>query len=252
MWRERARRTRSGRNRTVRHVKPGIGGRETARPTADDASLLGRDTVLIAEQLMLLLLDPQRGELDVRREATDPDRLAAAALVLDLAEQRNLGHRSGHVAYQPRFPAGHPLLAAAGEALASAGPGLPLASALDLIETRMHPVSRALLDGLYRRDLVHRLRRPSWWPWAARRYPLRSSQARNEALAVLRDGARGTSLREQGLRLLIDSAGRLADFLDAAAHARVTASLLALDHRRDPADAAGLLLAALRATLIAD
>ena len=46
--------------------------------------------MLIAEQLMLLLLDPERGELDVRRDATDPDRLAAAALLLDLAEQRNL------------------------------------------------------------------------------------------------------------------------------------------------------------------
>ena len=104
---------------------------------------------------MLLLLDPERGELDVRYDATDPDRLGAAALLLDLADQRNLGHRNGYIAYHPRFPSGHPLLVSAGEALAAAGPGVPLGAALDLIETRTRPVSRALLDGLHRRDLLH-------------------------------------------------------------------------------------------------
>lgn len=208
--------------------------------------------MLIAEQLMLLLLDPARGELDVRHDATDPDRLAAAALLLDLAEQRNLGHRNGHVAFQRRFPPGHPLLGVAGDALAAAGPGLPLTSALDLIETRARPVSRTLLEGLHRRDLLHRMRQPAWLPWAAWKYPLRSSQARNEALAILRNGAKRTPLRGQGLLLLIDCAGRLAGFLDAAAHTRATASLLALSHRRDSADAAESLLAALRAALIED
>jgi len=211
--------------------------------------------VLIAEQLMLLLLDPERGELDVRHEATDPDRLAAAALVLDLAEQRNLSHRNGHVAFHPRFPSGHPLLGVAGEALAGAGPALPLGAALDLIETRTRPMSRLLLDGLHRRDLLHRMRRPAWWPWAAWKYPLRSLQARNEALAMLRDGATRAPLREVGLLVLVDSAGRLASFLDAAAHTRATATLLALGHRRDgehPGDGNEALLGALRATLLDD
>jgi hypothetical protein len=213
--------------------------------------------VLIAEQLLLLLLDPERGELDVRRDATDPDRLAAAAVLLDFAEQRNLGHRNGYIAYHARFASGHPLLKVAGEALVAAGPGVPLASALDLIETRTRPVARSLLDGLHRRDLLHRLRRPAWWPWAAWKYPLRSLQARNEALSVLRDASlRAKSLRALGLLLLIDSAGRLANFLDAAAHTRATAMLLALGHRRDdgaaPADSTELLLAALRSSLLDD
>lgn len=214
-------------------------------------------TVLIAEQLMLLLLDMERGELDVRRDATDPDRLAAAAVLLDFAEQRSLGYRNGHVAYHLRFASGHPLLKVAGEALAAAGPGVPLGSALDLIETRTRPLARTLLDGLHRRDLLHRLRRPAWWPWARWRYPLRSLQARNEALTTLRDASRrATSLRALGLLLLIDSAGRLANFLDAGAHTRATASLLALGHRRDagdtPGDSTESLLAALRSTLLDD
>ncbi|HEY6984661.1 MAG TPA: GPP34 family phosphoprotein [Rhodanobacteraceae bacterium] len=208
--------------------------------------------MLIAEQLVLLLLDPARGEIDVRHDATDPDRLAAAALLLDLAEQRNLTHRNGHVAFQRRFPSGHPLLNTAGDALASAGPGLPLAAALDLIETRVRSTARTLLEGLHRRDVLHRMRRPAWWPWAAWRYPLRSAQARNEAISVMRNGAARAPLREHGLLLLIDCAGRLPGFLDAAAHARATASLLALGHRREPEDAADALLGALRATLLED
>ena len=154
---------------------------------------------------------------------------ASAALLLDLADQRNLGHRNGYIAYHPRFPSGHPLLTVAGEALAAAGPGVPLGAALDLIETRTRPVSRALLEGLHRRDLLHRLKRPAWSPWAKWRYPLRSLQARNEALTILRDGSPHAPLREQGLLILIDCAGRLASFLDADAHTRATASLLALE-----------------------
>ena len=211
--------------------------------------------MLIAEQLMLLLLDPERGELDVRRDATDPDRLAAAAVLLDLAEQRNLGHRNGQVVFHARFPSGHPLLKTVGEALGSAGPGVPIGAALDLVETRARPVARSLLDGLYRRDHLHRIRKPVWWPWAAWRYPLRSTQARNEALGILRDGARRAPLRETGLLLLVDSAGRLANLLDAAAHTRASASLLALGHRREdeaPVSATESLLGALRQSLLDD
>ena len=207
--------------------------------------------MLIAEQLMLLLLDPERGELDVRYDATDPDRLGAAALLLDLADQRNLGHRNGYIAYHPRFPSGHPLLAVAGEGLAAAGPGVPLGAALDLIETRTRPVSRALLEGLHRRDLLHRVR-PAWPPWAKWRYPLRSLQARNEALAILRNGAQRAPLREQGLMILVDCAGRLASFLDAAADTRATASLLALGHHQEGNNSNASLLASLRATLLED
>jgi hypothetical protein len=113
--------------------------------------------VLIAEQLMLLLLDPEHGELDVRYDATDPDRLGAAALLLDLADQRNLAYRNGYITYHPRYPSGHPLLVTAGEALASAGPGVPLGAALDLIETRTRPIASTVLDGLHRRDLLLRI-----------------------------------------------------------------------------------------------
>jgi hypothetical protein len=89
-------------------------------------------------------------------------------------------------------------------------------------------------------------------PWAKWRYPLRSLQARNETLAVLRESAARAPLREQGLLILVDCAGRLASFLDAAAHTRATASLLALAHLRESGEANASLLGSLRATLLED
>ena len=46
--------------------------------------------MLIAEQLMLLCVDPQRGEFDASIAHVDINSLAAAALILDLSEQRRL------------------------------------------------------------------------------------------------------------------------------------------------------------------
>jgi len=209
--------------------------------------------VLIAEQLMLLLLDPERGTLVVRRDDTDPDRLASAALLLDLGDQRKLGFHGGHVDLYARFPAGMPILDSVAEVIAGSGPGLPLASALDLIEMRAAPVSRALLDGLHRRDLLHRLREPSWWPWAPLTYPLRSTQARNETIATLRAGVQHAArLRGLGLLLLVDCAGRLADFLDGQAHAIATEALLSLGQRHERASVDEQFLTALRGVLLAD
>jgi len=209
--------------------------------------------LLIAEQLMLLLLDAERGQLVVHRDDTDPDRLAAAAVLLDLAEQRTLGYRSGHLMFRSRFPSGHPVLAASSKVLDVIGPGLPLSSALELIETRVAPLSRELLEGLYRRDLLHRVRRPSWAPWARTYYPLRSLQGRNESLSVLQTGVHHASrLRGHGLLLLVDCAGRLVDFLDARAHAEATSILLALGHQQARSGSDEAFLGALRATLLAD
>lgn len=207
--------------------------------------------MLIAEQLMMLLLDPERGELVVRRDDTDPDRLAAAAVLLDLAEQRMLGYRAGHLGFRSRFPSGHPVLAASSKVLDVIGPGLPIPSALDLIETRVAPLARELLEGLHRRDLLHRVRRPAWWPWARMRYPLRSLQAHNESISAVRAGVHHASkLRGIGVLLLVDCAGRLADFLDAREHADATGVLLALGHHTARSGSDEAFLGALRAALL--
>ena len=212
------------------------------------------EPLLIAEQLMLLLLDPERGELDVRHDATDPDRLAAAALLLDLAEQRNLGHRNGHVAFHARFPSGHPLLEAAGEALAAAGPGLPLGVGARPDRNahasgRAHAARRAAPPRPPASDA------PAGMVAVGAHGNIRCarSQARNEALAMLRDGrtahaaARARAAAADRLRRTSRELSRCGR---AHARDRIVACARAIAGR--PAMRPTPLLGALRATLLDD
>lgn len=173
--------------------------------------------MLIAEQLMLVSIEPERGLFESSRSHLDIDTLAAAALILDLAEQKRLRYNAGHVAIETDMPVSHALLAAASQALA--GPALRLEAATELLVSRLAPIARELLDSLFRRDVLHRAR-ASWWPGSGRRYPLRSLQARNEAESQLRAAAMADrpALRGTGLLMLVDLAGRLTDVLDAARH----------------------------------
>ena len=66
--------------------------------------------MLIAEQLMLLCIDPQRGDFEVARAHADINSLAAAALLLDLAEQHRLRFKNGHIAVEASLPTTHPQL----------------------------------------------------------------------------------------------------------------------------------------------
>ncbi len=186
--------------------------------------------MLIAEQLMLLCIDPDLGEFDDSRSHMDIDTLAAAALLLDLAEQKRLLFSKGYIAIEAIVPTTHTQLAAAVHALSVAKHGLPLDAAIDLLTARLAPISRHLLESLFRRDVLHRTR-ASWWPWSAPRYPLRSLQARNEAVACLQKEAfssAAASLRGMGLLVLVDFAGRLAASLWCSTHERAADKLLHL------------------------
>lgn len=185
--------------------------------------------MLIAEQLMLLCIDPQRGEFDASLAHVDINSLAAAALILDLAEQRRLRYKSGHVAIEGLLPTTHPQLAHATQILAGPSNGLRLGAAIELLVSRLSPISKHLLESLFRRDVVHRVR-ASWWPWSRVTFPLRSLQARNEAIAHLHAAAvaDSVSLRGLGLLVLTDFAGRLATSLAGDAHEAAVQKLLHL------------------------
>ena len=203
----------------------------------------------IAEQLMLLCIDPVRGEIETSRNHVDIDVLAAAALLLDLAEQKRLRFNADFVAIETNLPVSHVQLMAAAQTLG--GHGLGMEAALDLLVARMAPISRHLLDGLFRRDMLHRIR-ASWWPGSGYRYPLRSLQARNEAImqvvAAIPPGA--PTLRGLGLLLLVDLAGGLATIVDGAAHEAATAKLLKLASIDDRGNPDVRLLRCLRQTLL--
>ena len=80
--------------------------------------------MLIAEQLVLLCINPQRGEFELGRSHADMDALAAAGLLLDLYEQKRLRFNKQHVAVDGKLPTTHPQLEAAAHVLSGPTNGL--------------------------------------------------------------------------------------------------------------------------------
>ncbi len=207
--------------------------------------------MLIAEQLMLLCVDPQRGDFNGLRSHADVNMLSAAALILDLHEQRRLRYKGRHIAIEAVLPTTHPQLASAAQVLAGPVNGLPAAQAIELLVARLNPISRQLMESLFRRDVLHRVRE-SWWPWSKLHFPLRSIQARNEASLQLQNAATtdSTSLRGMGLMMLIDLAGQLELNLNGHAHEAAEIKLLQLANRRAGLDSEHQLLFDLRDALM--
>ena len=205
--------------------------------------------MLIAEQLMLLCIDPAVGEFESARNHVDIDTLAAAALLFDLAEQKRLRFKADFIAIDTNLPISHPLLSAAIHALD--GPGMHTDAAIDLLVARLGSIPRQLLESLFRRDVLHRVR-ASWWPWSPLRYPLRSLQARNEAIAQIQAAtvSGDPSLRGSGLMLLADFAGRLTAALGGATHETAAMKLLDLVHVRDDDPIERRLLARIRSIML--
>lgn len=188
--------------------------------------------MLLADRLALLLLEPVTGRLALQRLENSADRLCAAALLFDLvAQQRLAADAAGLLHLSTDLPCNHALLTAAVAALTTlpdGGFGVP--AALRQIERRLAPLSRTLFEGLFRRDQLHRLRDWRFWRGATLRYPLRSWQARNDAIASLRQASQGQGgTAGLGLLVLTDAAGLLATHLDAHHHEQAIRLLLQLN-----------------------
>lgn len=205
--------------------------------------------MLIAERLLLLCLDPVHGTLRSERPDTPFGALCAATLLIELQVHGRLRYARDMLRAEASLPTAHPLLTAALRALGTAPQ--PAAEAVRLVEQALRPLPRRLLDTLARGDLVHRVARVPGLPFLGVRHPLRSVQAHNAAVHALREAARMPhDVAALGLLLGADLVGVMVRCLDAVAHARASAALLALE--RLPADAPeGLAaLAALRRTLL--
>lgn len=202
--------------------------------------------MLLAEQLMLLLLDVRAGTVRTHH-GIEASTLCAAALLIELAAQRRLALAGGLLRGESELPATDPLLDQVRRMLARH----PLApdAAIGAIERHTAPLPQHLLDRLYRRDFLHRER--GWRFWRAPRYPLRSHQARNEAVDHLRQSATNptASADAVGLLLLADVAGVLAMFLPAVEYEQASAALFHLE-RSAQNDTARSVLVQVRRSLI--
>jgi hypothetical protein len=206
--------------------------------------------VLIAERFLLLSLDPAHGTLAISRDRADPGALCAAALFLELVVQRRLHLRPPNLVLEDRLPPAHPLLDAAAKALHDRT-GEGVANAIARVERRLSPLPVRLLEGLVRRDFLHRVHDWRFWRADALRFPLRSWQARNEASRTLAQAALAPGdTAGIALLMLCDLAGTLTAHLDAQAHERAAATLLSLDGELAHDDAERYTLAAVRRALL--
>lgn len=205
------------------------------------------ERMLLAERLALLLLDPHRGRVQAGG-APAPQTLFAAALLADLAVAGRLAARGAQLQCDGTLPLAHPLLAELQGALGASA--WPPQRALDRARRSLPHLSRRLLDGLARRDLLHRLPRLRLVPRAGYRYPLRSQQAHAEAANELaRAAGLATTPNDYALLLLADAACLLKR-LTSGMHASAYAALARLDADEMPVDPALGALTLLRRALL--
>lgn len=205
--------------------------------------------MLITEYFFLIACDPRSGRLAWPRKEQDADQLAAAALALDLAAAERLQCRDGRLHTDAGFPLNNPLLTDAMHLLAARD--MSVDEALAVLARQMAPLPQRVLDALFRRDVVHRLESRDWLLRKRVRYPLRSMQARNEALQQLQTAAHDDNPHGLALLMLADLSGLLAAHLQARDHEAAMQRLLALNAVGADAAPARRVLATIREALLA-
>ena len=184
--------------------------------------------MLIAERLLLIACEPLTGETLWPRAQPSPSLVVAGAVASELLTQGRLALRNGVFRADTRIPTGHPLL---NTALNSIGhQDVDAASLLRAIAHRMDPIVTRILDGLYRRDILHRVSQRNWLLRRKLFYPVRSMQARNEAVDALRTASHNAELNGLAFLFLADVSGLLAASLRAQDHAPAEQRILALNH----------------------
>ena len=185
--------------------------------------------MLIAERLLLIACEPESGEVRWPREQPHPELIIAGAVASELITQRRLALNNGLFSADLQIPVVHPLLKAALHSLHNDRyEGLAL---LRAIANRMGPLRSRILDSLFRRDILHRVAKRDFLLRKKVRYPVRSMQARNEAVEALR--AASFNQRDvEGLALLFltQAAGLLSVTLQGKDHEDANRRILVLNN----------------------
>ena len=185
--------------------------------------------MLIAERLLLIACDPTSGEPLWAREQPHPDIVTAGAVAAELVTHGRLALKNGLFVADHQIPTGHPLLKSALQSLHEERlDGLAL---LRTIAGRMSPLRSRILEGLFRRDILHRVAKRDFLLRQKVRYPIRSMQARNEAIDALRSAAQNPGdLNGLALLFLTEAAGLLSVMLKAKEHEQAQQGILVLNN----------------------
>ncbi|MEP6483925.1 MAG: GPP34 family phosphoprotein [Rudaea sp.] len=171
--------------------------------------------MLIAERVLLIACEPLSGEFLWPRAQPSAQLIVAAAVACELVTMGRLVLRDGLFRTDTQIPTSHPLLNATLQQL-SHGRFDP-AALLRAIANRMDPIVTRILDGLFRRDILHRTSKRDWLLRKHLRYPVRSMQARNEAVAALHGAAAGgEDLNALALLVLSEASGLMEKTLNSS------------------------------------
>jgi len=204
--------------------------------------------MLIVEHFFLIACDTRAGLPTWPRRTQGGAQLAAAALLLDLTTQHRLKLRDSLLQADTSVPLTHPLLADALHSLSTRP--VTIDHALELIARKLNPLVEKVLDGLFRRDILHRNESRRWLLLRRVRYPLRSVQARNEAVLSLKHAVHADDVHGLALLLLSDLSGLLPDLLEAREHEIAMRRLLALNKNEAAVDEMHAILGRVRAALL--
>lgn len=159
----------------------------------------------LAEQLVLLAIEPVRGRF---ADGIAPSRLVrgtAAAILAELVLHHRLVASGERVVMADTLPDYQPLLGEAVPLLARGGAPIPIAEALDRVERGIGRLVARVRDSLVARDLLHHYRQAFF----LHTWPLRSRQALDTVLASLDRviEARGATVNDHALAALADASG---------------------------------------------
>jgi hypothetical protein len=169
--------------------------------------------MLLAEEILILAIDPAGGLVGDGRNATSRDTLARA-LVLDLILYGSVALDGSLLRVVDTLPLAHRLLTSAMHALM--GETWTPDAAVARLRRSMWATRGELMEGFERNGITHRLNSGLFGRFGKPRYALQSTQTRGECLERMRRGCEDPSLDDLhavALALLAESVGLAQHFL---------------------------------------
>lgn len=177
--------------------------------------------MLLAEDLLILTIDPAGGLVGDGRHASSRDAMARAILV-DLIVHGAVILEQGKLQVVDPLPQAHRLLTMALRVLGDGRFSAPAAVAR--LRRRMWSVRSDLMEGFERLGIIHRLYGGLFGRFGRAHFALQSTQTRAERVAKLRRGCESPSLEDLsalGLALLAESLGLAEHFLSRESRLRM-------------------------------
>lgn len=177
--------------------------------------------MLLAEDLLVLTIDPAGGLVGDGRHASSRDAMARA-LLIELIVHGAVNMEQGKLRVVDPLPLAHRMLTQALRVLGDVS--YAPEAAVARLRRRMWSVRGELMDGFERLGIVHRLNGGLFGRFGRARFALQSTQTRAERVAKLRRGCESPSLEDLpalALALLAEALGLAEHFVNTESRLRL-------------------------------